>query len=273
MYDRPTLAELVAAYSAFARGGMLLRPVGVRSADRTPERLISSRSAFWITDILSDADAREYVFGRGTSLDFPFRVAAKTGTSEGYHDNWAIGYTREVTVGVWVGNFDRTPLANSSGVTGAGPIFHSVMLAAQNRFAGEAMMVNDERLMTPQDGLVRTPICALSGMPADSFCPSRTHEWLPARGPALPCSWHHETGDGVLVVWPPEYRQWASDQNRDRAPVVVASASGMRLRQTLECPEVRVPLVSYMSFKAKGMPCSGPRYLPAMISCSACFAC
>ena len=39
-------------------------------------------------------------------------MAAKTGTSQAYHDNWAIGYTRDVTVGVWVGNFDRTPLAN-----------------------------------------------------------------------------------------------------------------------------------------------------------------
>ena len=57
----------------------------------------------------------------------------KTGTSQAYHDNWTVGYTRDVTVGVWVGNFDRTPLRNSSGVTGAGPIFHAVMLAAVAR--------------------------------------------------------------------------------------------------------------------------------------------
>ena len=97
---------------------------------------MSERAAFWITDILSDPDAREFVFGRGGSLDFPFPVAVKTGTSEGYRDNWTVGYTREVTVGVWVGNFDRTPLRNSSGVTGAGPIFHGVMLAAERRVAG-----------------------------------------------------------------------------------------------------------------------------------------
>ena len=69
-------------------------------------------------------------FGRGSDLDFPFPWRSKTGTSQAYHDNWTIGYTRDVTVGVWVGNFDRTPLRNSSGVTGAGPIFHAVMLAA-----------------------------------------------------------------------------------------------------------------------------------------------
>ena len=91
---------------------------------------MSPRTAYWITDILSDDDAREYIFGRGGSLEFPFQVAVKTGTSQAYHDNWTVGYTRDVTVGVWVGNFDRTPLNSSTGVTGAAPIFHAVMLAA-----------------------------------------------------------------------------------------------------------------------------------------------
>ena len=98
---------------------------------------MSERTAFWITDILTDADARAYIFGRGGDLEFPFPVAVKTGTSQAYHDNWTVGYTRDVTVGVWVGNFDRTPLRGSSGVTGAGPIFHAVMLAAEARAAGD----------------------------------------------------------------------------------------------------------------------------------------
>ena len=110
--------------------------------------MISPRTAFWITDILSDPEARAYTFGRGNNLEFPFPVAAKTGTSQAYHDNWTIGYTRDVTVGVWVGNFDRTPLHLSSGVTGAGPIFHAVMLAA-NR--GRESMGAHEILAPPPD--------------------------------------------------------------------------------------------------------------------------
>ncbi len=205
------LSELVAAYAAFARGGMLLSPLAVRGGDRTAARFISPRSAFWITDILSDADAREYIFGRGGSLDFPFPVAAKTGTSEGYHDNWAIGYTRDITVGVWVGNFDRTPLSNSSGVTGAGPIFHAVMLAAHTRMGRQAAGI-DEPLAIPPAEMTRVSICALSGMRAHGSCPARINEWLPAGATELPCSWHHLTEDGVIVVWPPEYRQWAQAQ-------------------------------------------------------------
>jgi penicillin-binding protein 1C len=148
------------------------------------------------------------MFGRGGSLEFPFPVAVKTGTSQAYRDNWTIGYTREVTVGVWVGNFDRTPLSHSSGVTGAGPIFHAVMLAAQQRATGHLFAPVDPLAAVPRD-VVRRPICALSGMAANPWCPSRSREWMPVEDPALPCSWHHQTDEGLLVVWPAPYRQWA----------------------------------------------------------------
>src|SRR5207244_7561337 len=105
-------------------------PIASRQPATGNQQLISPKTAFWITDILSDPGAREYIFGSGGSLDFEFPVAVKTGTSQAYHDNWTVGYTRAVTVGVWVGNFDRSVLRNSSGVTGAGPIFHAVMLAS-----------------------------------------------------------------------------------------------------------------------------------------------
>ena len=151
------LDELVAAYASFARGGVFVAPVGVRGAGaRTETRLVSERAAFWITDVLSDADAREFVFGRGGSLEFPFPVAAKTGTSQGYRDNWAIGYTRDVTVGVWVGNFDRAPLRNSSGVTGAGPIFHAVMLAAARRYGSERSGFREGRSVQTGPGETKT---------------------------------------------------------------------------------------------------------------------
>ena len=56
--------------------------------------------------MLADDRARVGAFGERSALDLPFPVAAKTGTSKGFRDNWAVGYTREVTVAVWVGNFD-----------------------------------------------------------------------------------------------------------------------------------------------------------------------
>ena len=229
------LDQLVAAYAMFARGGVwreptfLLRPDdyvlppkggsyrrgGEKAEEPIERRIISPRTAFWITDILSDPDARAYTFGRGNHLEFPFPVAAKTGTSQAYHDNWTIGYTRDVTVGVWVGNFDRTPLHLSSGVTGAGPIFHAVMLAA-NR--GRESMGAHEILAPPQ-GIEQVTICALSGMRATAWCPSRMQEWASASEEALPCAWHHQSDDGVLTIYPPEFRAWADTTRTARAEV------------------------------------------------------
>ncbi len=174
------------------------------------QRVLQARTAFWITDILSDPRAREFIFGRGGNLEFPFPVAVKTGTSQAYHDNWTIGYTHAVTVGVWVGNFDRSALRNSSGVTGAGPIFHSVMLAAMRR----ARVDSDAPIVDRPGDLEQQPICALSGFRPSTSCPSTESEWLPRDAAVEFCAWHHANG----VTWPAEYREWAAARERRITP-------------------------------------------------------
>ncbi|MEO7272390.1 MAG: hypothetical protein ABIX28_05435, partial [Vicinamibacterales bacterium] len=225
------LDELIAGYAAFARGGEWIAPTwrahdGNGAQER--RRLVSPRTAYWIGDVLSDPAAREYIFGRGGSLEFPFPVAVKTGTSQAYHDNWTIGYTREVTVGVWVGNFDRSPLRGSSGVTGAGPIFHAVMLAAQRRAGATGNGFADAAIAEPPDGLVERELCALSGMPANPWCPAKRREHLPEGTDAAPCSWHHQAEDGLTTEWPAEYREWA--RSAGLAPPPSRSASTIVVR-------------------------------------------
>ena len=206
-----TLEQLVTAYATFARGGIRVEPRMLRqpSTDNR-QRVMQQRTAFWITDILSDARAREFIFGRGGNLEFPFPVAVKTGTSQAYHDNWTIGYTHAVTVGVWVGNFDRSALRNSSGVTGAGPIFHSVMLAAMRRSG----VNNDTPIVERPDDLEQQPICALSGFRPSTSCPSTESEWLPRDAPVEFCAWHH----AGQIAWPAEYREWAAMRERRATP-------------------------------------------------------
>ncbi|HEX7829722.1 MAG TPA: penicillin-binding protein 1C, partial [Thermoanaerobaculia bacterium] len=160
-----TLEQLITAYAAFARGGKTIQTSFIHRQPPTANRqLFSTRTAFWITDILSDPDAREYAFGTGGSLDFPFPVAVKTGTSQAYRDNWTIGYTNDVTVGVWVGNFDRTPLRGSSGVTGAAPIFNAVMLAAVKNARGSLPVGDTTPVIAPPPNVVSAEICTLSGL-------------------------------------------------------------------------------------------------------------
>lgn len=246
------LDEMVEGYAAFARGGESIEPVAVtsiRTSDgirrvidrRAGTRLLSQRSAFWISDILSDPGAREYVFGSGGNLDFPFQVAVKTGTSQAYHDNWTIGFTRDVTVGVWVGNFDRTPLRNSSGITGAAPIFHQVMLAAEKRIRGRLPSPLDPPIVEPTPDTSRQPVCVLSGLRATPACPSVESEWLPSSSPLDSCSWHVRSAQETLVRWPAEYRSWARERGLVRTISLPPPRRNSRTRVTKSVRIVNPP--------------------------------
>src|SRR5512137_1905905 len=80
-----------------------------------PRQVTSPAAAYLIADILSNTSARAMAFGVDSPLRFEFPVACKTGTSSDFRDNWAFGYTPEFTVGVWVGNFDGSPMERVSG--------------------------------------------------------------------------------------------------------------------------------------------------------------
>jgi len=213
------LDEMVEAYAMLARGGV---------AVRTGDRVVSERTAFFVADILYDNEARAFIFGRGGSLEFPFAVAAKTGTSQAYRDNFAIGFTKDVTVGVWVGNFDRTPMHGSSGVTGAGPIFHEVMLAAVERFGSTRDQTAP--VLAPTRDARRHTLCAMSGLAAGDACPTRVDEWVPAEAQIGRCTWHHASDEGLVTVWPDEYRAWANADPRGAAVSVVNDTTSVPAR-------------------------------------------
>jgi penicillin-binding protein 1C len=189
------LGELARAYSALSRDGELKPLRYARSAvldngERLEmplepgRRVLDPRIARQLTSMLADDAARSESFGSGSALHFPFSAAAKTGTSKGFRDNWAVGYTRERTVAVWVGNFDGRPMVRSSGVSGAGPLFHEVLLAAMRGITPEPLLRND--------GLLAVEICALSGAMPGPACGQRVVEhFLPERSPRTRCQ-HHE---------------------------------------------------------------------------------
>jgi penicillin-binding protein 1C len=191
------LDELAAAYATLASQGRW-RPLRfTRDAPRpAPIRVMSPAAAFLIADALDDPDARAPAFGRASTLEPSFPMAAKTGTSTGWRDNWAVGVTPAVTVAVWVGNFDGSPMVDISGVTGAGPILARVMAAAME---GRP----DESFATPP-GLARRAVCPLSGLLRGASCPDTRDEWLPAKAERPTCDWHTPAGTAVpssLAAW------------------------------------------------------------------------
>ena len=94
------------------------------------EQIIRPEHAYLITSILSDNEARSWMFGPNSVLNLPFPVAAKTGTTNDFRDNWTLGYTPDLAAGVWVGNADYTPMVNTTGSSGAAPIWSQFMQMA-----------------------------------------------------------------------------------------------------------------------------------------------
>lgn len=96
----------------------------------TGKKAISPETAFIISHILLDNNARTQAFGESSFLNVRgHAVSVKTGTTDDKRDNWTIGYTPNFLTAVWVGNNDNSPMNPylSSGVTGAAPIWNKVM--------------------------------------------------------------------------------------------------------------------------------------------------
>jgi hypothetical protein len=91
------------------------------------EQVIRAEHAYLMSSILSDNEARSWMFGRNSPLNLSFPVAAKTGTTNDIRDNWTLGYTPDLVTGVWIGNADYTPMVNTSGLSGAAPIWSQFM--------------------------------------------------------------------------------------------------------------------------------------------------
>ncbi|HOU14768.1 MAG TPA: PBP1A family penicillin-binding protein [Anaerolineae bacterium] len=212
------LLELTAAYAAFANGGYAVQPVLIRRvedasgavlwepASSKGERALDARVAYLITDILSDDLARIPTFGEGSVLKLTRPAAVKTGTTTNFRDNWTVGYTPELVVGVWVGNADNETMKDVSGVTGAAPIWREVMEAA--------LKGRPVRDFTRPDGLVDVEVCALSGQLPGPECPHRvTETFIAGTEPTETCTMHQQIDGVAYTILPPEAQDWAREHH------------------------------------------------------------
>ncbi len=115
------------------------------------------------------------------------------------------------------------------------------MLAATRRVRGSHGAIEGQPPVARPAGLAEREICALSGMPANRWCPARQREWLAAGDRCTPCSWHHLSDEGLLVVWPPEYRQWARQNGLlgDMRAVVATASPQVPVEENTPAPAKR----------------------------------
>ena len=180
-----SLLEMTGAYSVIANGGSRMVPTAISKIldhkgntvyeyqPTSGEQVIRPEHAFLISSILSDNEARTPMFGADSVLNLPIPVAVKTGTSNDYRDNWTIGYTPDLAVGVWVGNADYTAMENISGVTGAAPIWSEfIQIALQKMNGGNPSVFNKP------NGIVEKVICTVSGTEPSQWCPDQRSEYF-----------------------------------------------------------------------------------------------
>ncbi|MEK7447631.1 MAG: PBP1A family penicillin-binding protein [Patescibacteria group bacterium] len=133
------LLDLVEAYATLSDGGKRTVPSGIvkilnnrdesiYKIERQKKEVLDPRVAYMTTSILSDTKARQKIFGYGNKLEIKgHTVAAKTGTTDNYTDSWTVGYNPDITVGVWMGNNDRSKMGQISGIEGAAYIWHDIL--------------------------------------------------------------------------------------------------------------------------------------------------
>ena len=208
------LLDLVTAFTTFGRGGVPIEPRAIERATtaagaswheppRARERVFSEDIAYLVFDVLADPDARKPMFGDRVPLSLPFPVALKTGTTKAYTDLWAIGVTREYTVGVWAGNFDGTPTHHVMSTEGATPLLRAAYTAIAARFG-------DPTAPPRPAGIVAASICPLSGKRPGPHCEHAKRElFVVGQVPAETCDWHQLVCGAPAVVYPKTLRAWA----------------------------------------------------------------
>lgn len=249
------LLQMVGAYQAIDNQGIAIKPYAIarvldaQGRDITPphaepRRAIRADHAYLMTNILADNQARTPTFGPNSALVLSRPAAAKTGTTNDFRDNWVLGYTPDIVAGVWVGNADNSPMVGTTGLSGAGPIWHNFMERAH-----EGLPVRD--FVRPEN-IVEIEVCADSGTIPSDACPQRRTEIFAADQP--PLGPEHDINQLIDIdlntglraneycranvetryyrVFPPDGKQWALEHGIEQPPEAYCPSTAIDARIT-----------------------------------------
>lgn len=165
-----TLEELTGLFAAFAHEGKF-SPLRFTKDSATPSslQLISPASSYLITDILSKVNRPDFPLNWTATEHMP-KIAWKTGTSYGRRDAWSIGYNKNYTVGIWVGNFSGAGVPELSGANTATPLLFKVFNTIDYN--------SDAAWYTPPKDLALRQVCSVSGLPPGENCSQRISDYF-----------------------------------------------------------------------------------------------
>jgi len=186
------LLQMAAAYASLANGGVF-RNLRFRLAEPLDPgvQIFSPQAAYIVSDILADPLARGRIFGGSMAMNQPYHLAVKTGTSTRYRDCWAVAYSPEYTLAVWVGNFGGGPTSNLSGAAAAAPILADL--------ARDLFGASSPPAFNRPPGVTAMTVCAFSGLLPEAGCAYLRQElFMAGTEPGRGCTlhqprdpWHH----------------------------------------------------------------------------------
>jgi len=232
------LVDMTGAYGVFANNGVRNEPTAilkitnnkgdiVEEYTEKPEQVLDKNIALQMNDILSDNNSRIPIFPANSPMYFSDRkVAAKTGTSNDFKDGWILGYTPDISVGVWVGNNDNIPMKNVSSISTAAPIWREFMNKVLPRYPNngfEDPVIENEGLKPVLNGEWRGGITytidTVSGKLATEHTPKETRKeiispevhdilyWVDKQNPRGPKP-ENPGSDPQFVNWETAVQNW-----------------------------------------------------------------
>ncbi|MDR1509515.1 MAG: penicillin-binding protein 1C [Synergistaceae bacterium] len=216
-----TLLQLAAAYRALAAEGSYMELLWNEKFPALSKQVISPEAAYLVTNILQDQKRLIPIY-QEIFQDKNMSVAFKTGTSYGFRDAWCLGYTKNYTIGIWVGSPPGAGDSNLVGMQAATPIMLKVAKEIWNE---------TETRVTRPPGIYLRNVCSLSGALPTKNCP-RTIKDFAIKNVSRTnlCPLHKEVGGHSFIAWPPEFSNWMQNYENTFAPgnnvKIIRPASG-----------------------------------------------
>jgi penicillin-binding protein 1C len=175
-----TLEQLTALFASFANNG-IYTPISFLQNSSSPKKVqvLSPGSNYLITEILSKVNRPDFPLNWQATEHMP-KIAWKTGTSYGRKDAWSIGFNKQYTVGVWVGNFSGAGAPELSGANTATPLLFKIFNTID--------YANNGEWFTPPVELDLRQVCAETGLPPGTYCTSLILDhFIPLTSTTTPC--------------------------------------------------------------------------------------
>lgn len=143
-----SLLELTAAYGPFANGGYGVFPYGIEKITTRAGDVLYQRDGAGLGRIIAENHvhdmnrmmSRVISHGTGKKAQSSIPVAGKTGTSQGFRDAWFVGYSKDLVLGIWMGNDNETPMKEVGGSSYPAELFADIMTDAHKGMAPKPLV-------------------------------------------------------------------------------------------------------------------------------------